>query len=186
MATDLAATSGPGPEETSKLLRKKAPWIETAARARESRAASNETPAAMTPQHAIAFGPFVVDLDGELLLRDVRPIPRRPNTWAVLRYLVERPCNLVTKDELLDGIWPDVTVGDELPGVSVKELRTALGDDARAPRFIATIHRRGYRFIGSIVPSAPDTRGAPRARIVGRDGELDRLAAWLERARAGE
>src|SRR5262249_42280198 len=114
------------------------------------------------------------------------PIPLRPKTWAVLRYLVERPGNLVTKDELLDGIWPDVTVGDELPGVSVKELRTALGDDARAPRFIATIHRRGYRFIGSIAPTVPDASSAPRARIVGRDEELARLTAWLERARAGE
>jgi DNA-binding winged helix-turn-helix (wHTH) protein/tetratricopeptide (TPR) repeat protein len=141
----------------------------------------------MNPDRAIAFGPFVVDLDGELLLRDGAPVALRPKTWAVLRYLVERPGSLVTKDELLDGIWPDVTVGDELPGVSVKELRTALGDDARAPRFIATIHRRGYRFIGNIGFSGPPVLRveAPRS-IVGRDVELGRLREWLECARAGE
>src|SRR5882672_10559121 len=137
----------------------------------------------MSGQRAITFGPFVVDLQGERLLRDGHPVALRPKTWAVLRWLVERPGRLVTKDELLDGVWPDVTVGDELPGVSVSELRAALDDDPRAPRFIATVHRRGFRFVGTPTPMA-----APSAPplVVGRTRELAQLRDWLARAAAGE
>ena len=135
---------------------------------------------------AIAFGPFVVDIDAEQLLRDGSPVPLRPKTWAVLRHLVERPGQLVTKEELLERLWPDVTVSDSLPGVSVAELRTVLGDDPREPRFIATVHRRGYRFVATASRVATTAAAARSAAVVGREEELGRLRTALVRAAGGE
>jgi pimeloyl-ACP methyl ester carboxylesterase len=73
----------------------------------------------------------------------------------VLRYLVERPGRLVTKQELFDAVWQDVFVGDAALKVCVREIRKALDDDAQQPRFIETAHRRGYRFIAPIVEEQP-------------------------------
>jgi DNA-binding winged helix-turn-helix (wHTH) protein len=145
----------------------------------------------MSTPRALAFGSFVVDLDAEELRRDGVPVALRPKTWAVLRHLVERPGRLVTKAELLDAVWPDVTVGDELPGVSVAELRVELGDDAREPRYIATLHRRGYRFVATITAATAThlTPSAPipaRPAVVGRNEALARLQAWLDAVMGGE
>jgi tetratricopeptide (TPR) repeat protein len=77
-----------------------------------------------------------------------------------------------------------VAVGDAALAVCVGEIRKVLGDDARTPRFIETIHRRGYRFIGTVAATASAT--APAPALVGREAELNRLRAWLERALKGE
>jgi DNA-binding winged helix-turn-helix (wHTH) protein len=61
----------------------------------------------------------------------------------VLSDLVGRAGELVAHDQLLDAVWPNVSVGDALLKVAVREIREALGDDADEPRFIATVHRRG-------------------------------------------
>src|SRR5512139_2638736 len=94
--------------------------------------------------------PVRLDLQRGTLLRGERPIPLRPKTWAVLVYLAGRPGVLVSKDELLAAVWPDVAITDETVGKSISELRVALGDDHRAPRFIETVHRRGYRFLADL------------------------------------
>jgi DNA-binding winged helix-turn-helix (wHTH) protein/tetratricopeptide (TPR) repeat protein len=67
-----------------------------------------------------------------------------------LSYLVEHAGQLVTKEELLDALWPDTYVTDAVLKVYIGELRKALGDDPKTSRFIETAHRRGYRFIGEI------------------------------------
>jgi DNA-binding winged helix-turn-helix (wHTH) protein len=74
----------------------------------------------------------------------------RPKAFAVLRYLVQRPNRLVTKAELLHAVWPDTHLGEVVLKVCVRELRAALGDRARAPRFIETVHARGHRFVGRV------------------------------------
>jgi class 3 adenylate cyclase len=65
----------------------------------------------------------------------------------VLHYLVTHPDRLVTKDELLDAVWPETSVTDAVLRVAIGALRKVLGDTARTPRFIATVPRRGYRFL---------------------------------------
>ena len=55
---------------------------------------------------------------------------------------------MVTKDELFAAVWPETSVGDAALVTCIQELRSALRDDARRPRYIETLHRRGYRFIG--------------------------------------
>ena len=68
----------------------------------------------------------------------------------MLQYLVTHPDRLVTKDTLLDAVWPETAISDAVVRIAIGELRRALGDTAQAPRFIATVHRRGYRFLASV------------------------------------
>jgi len=98
----------------------------------------------------VIFGPFRLDAATESVWRDTEEIRLRPKTFAILRFLVEHPRRLVTKEELLDAVWSEVAVGEAALAVCVAEIRRALGDDARTPRYIETVHRRGYRFIGSV------------------------------------
>ena len=145
---------------------------------------------AVRPQ-SFAFASFRLDLRSGRLLQGDAPIPLRPKTWSVLLYLVERSGELVSKDDLLDAVWPNVAVTPDTLTKSIGELRRALGDDPAAPRFIATVHRRGFRFIGGAPDSgdlaareAADDRSAARP-VVGRAAELQRLADALARAKAG-
>src|SRR5215471_16279588 len=99
---------------------------------------------------SLLFPPFRLDLSAEQLWCDTRAIALRPKTFAVLRYLAEHPGHLATKDELLDAVWGETAVSDTVLKTCVRELRQALGDDARNPRFIETVHGRGYRFSAAI------------------------------------
>ncbi len=96
------------------------------------------------------FGPFVLDAAGYRLLREGRTLDLSPKLLDLLRYLLERPSVLVTKEELFGAIWPDVTVTDNALTRAISEVRQALGDDPAAPAYIQTVARRGYRFIGQV------------------------------------
>jgi DNA-binding winged helix-turn-helix (wHTH) protein len=69
---------------------------------------------------------------------------------AVLRYLAERPGQLIPGEELLKRLWPGTYVTKTVLRVCVRELRQALGEDPVVPRFIETVGREGYRFIGAV------------------------------------
>jgi DNA-binding winged helix-turn-helix (wHTH) protein len=129
---------------------------------------------------SVSFGPFRLDPHTESVWRDAHEIRLRPKTFAVLKYLADNPRRLVTKEELIQAVWPEVVVGDAALTVCIGEIRKLLGDDAQTPRFVETIHRRGYRFIGALAGAV-----LPRA-LAGRDAELARLDAWMERALNGE
>src|SRR5436305_10295939 len=98
----------------------------------------------------IKFGHFRLDLTNECLWQGTRAISLRPKAFAVLKLLVERPGLLVTKQQVLEKVWPDTFVGDAVLKDSIRQLREALDDDAGSPNYIETAHRRGYRFIGEI------------------------------------
>ncbi len=143
----------------------------------------------------LAFEPFVLDLESERLLRGRDPIELRPKTWQLMRFLAENPGRLLTKDELLDEVWTDVAVTPASLNQAIRELRQALGDDAREPRYIQTVHRRGFRFIAELEGmdrnDAAGTQrgfatGRSRPEMVGREAELERLHELLARATAGE
>jgi DNA-binding winged helix-turn-helix (wHTH) protein/tetratricopeptide (TPR) repeat protein len=135
----------------------------------------------------IYFPPFRLDPANERLWRGNRPVALKPKTFAVLRYLLERPHRLVTKDDLLDALWSDAHVGEAVLKTHLREIRRALGDQVKAPRFIETVHRRGYRFIGSVRRSAmPGARQRSTHGFVGRQAELGQLEAALRRAREGQ
>src|SRR5829696_9424531 len=98
----------------------------------------------------ITFDRFSLDLVNECLWRGSEEIKIRPKAFALLNYLLVRSGQLVTKEELLNAVWPETFVGDAVLKVTVGQLREALEDDSKSPRFIETSHRRGYRFIGAI------------------------------------
>ena len=143
------------------------------------------------------FPPYRLDLRAERLWRGDRPVALRPKAWALLRYLIERPEILVTKEELHAAVWGDAIVSDDTLTRTMGELRQALADDARTPRIIETVHRRGFRFIAALrevsgtepsvsVPGVSAAVEAGAARLVGREAELERLAELFRQASAGQ
>ncbi len=153
----------------------------------------------------ICFSEFKLDVANEKLWRGGQAITLRPKAFAVLKYLLERPGRLVSKDELLESVWPGVYVGDAVLKVCVGQLREALGDDPKSPRFIETSHRRGYRFVGEVTssvrpPAGRSDDGASRKtdeqderfnsslppNVVGRKAALERMRGWLDKALRGE
>jgi DNA-binding winged helix-turn-helix (wHTH) protein/tetratricopeptide (TPR) repeat protein len=122
------------------------------------------------------------------LKRDGKAVALPPTPFAVLCALARRPGSLVTKNELLDAVWNHQFVSESVLKTVIRKLRTVLEDDARQPRFIETVSRRGYRFIAAVtpIPTAPLPRasipdvGLPHERIfIGREDALLRLRrAW--------
>ena len=97
------------------------------------------------------FGSLRLDPVNACLWRGTQPVALTPKAFDVLHYLVTHPDRLVPKDELLDAVWPETAVSDTVVRIAIGELRRALGDTAQASRFIATVHRRGYRFIAPVL-----------------------------------
>src|ERR671935_1008730 len=96
------------------------------------------------------FADFRVDPDNACLWRGAQRVVLTPKAFDVLHYLVTHPDRLVTKDTLLDAVWPETAISDAVVRIAIGELRRALGDTAQAPRFIATVHRRGVRFLAPL------------------------------------
>jgi DNA-binding winged helix-turn-helix (wHTH) protein len=104
--------------------------------------------------------------------------------------LAERAGQVVSRREITDAVWPKEFIADNTLSRAITVLRSALGDDAKKPRFIETIHRRGYRLIASVEPASPDEVGGPRVvrlpvserTAAGNEGgiQFSRLAAYME------
>jgi tetratricopeptide (TPR) repeat protein/DNA-binding winged helix-turn-helix (wHTH) protein len=147
------------------------------------------------------IGEFEVDPAKGCLRRDGQEQYLRQMTFQVLLYLLNHHNRLVTKDELFGQVWRGATVTDDALVKCIVEIRKALGDDRRRPRFIKTISRRGYRFIGPVEDIHPDgaitqPAVAQSATIeveevmsveveVEEDEESGRVGEW-ESGRAGE
>jgi DNA-binding winged helix-turn-helix (wHTH) protein/Tfp pilus assembly protein PilF len=109
------------------------------------------------------FGPFRADRAAYQAFRGDRPLPLTPKLLDLLFYLLERPATLVTKEELLDNVWPGANVTDNALAQAVSELREALGDLPHKPTYIRTIARRGYRFVAPVATEAAAGTGAAAA-----------------------
>src|SRR5215470_6708238 len=113
------------------------------------------------------FQGYTLDIARYTLRAADREVALRPKSFELLRYLVENPDRLVTKEELLKAVWPNVTVTDQTLTQCVGEVRQAIGDDDQAT--IKTIPRRGYRFaapvvrVGAGAAAAPGTAGVSPA-----------------------
>jgi DNA-binding winged helix-turn-helix (wHTH) protein len=140
------------------------------------------------------FPPFRLDLVNQCLWRrsegaEERRILLTPKAFAMLRYLVEHAGRLVIQDEMLEALWPDTYVQPEVLKSHIRDIRAALEDDPKSPRFIETLPRRGYRFIAPVTDDArkADLQGdLPSSKLVGRKAELDRLRESFHRAFHGE
>ena len=151
------------------------------------------------------FGPFRLEMQ-KRLWHGEHLVALRPRALAVLRYLAERPGQLVTTEELLTHLWPRLYVTKTVLRVCVHAIRHALQDSPIAPRFIETVGRQGYRFVSAVsAPSsalspqpqdareraafpAPVTQHTPphTRHFVGREQELARLHTAFARAQQGE
>jgi predicted ATPase len=137
----------------------------------------------MDQEHAIAFGPFRLETTQGRLWQGDHRIPLRPRSLAMLGYLVAHPGRLVTKAEVQQHVWGGTHVTDTVLRVSVQEIRAALGDAAGAPRYLATVGRQGYRWLGGGALEAPPPR--PASLRVGRQGEVALLEGWYQQAAQG-
>ena len=96
----------------------------------------------------IRFDAFELDEANALLLHDGQAVALAPRPFGLLCALARQAGSLVTKNALLDDVWGHQYFSDSVLKTAVSEVRTALDDDRRRPRFIETVSRRGYRFIG--------------------------------------
>jgi Tol biopolymer transport system component/DNA-binding winged helix-turn-helix (wHTH) protein len=161
-------------------------------RAVESLMPGSTTPAARHPSYV--FGPFRFEPGEHLLLRDAQPIALPPKAFELLQTLVARAGHLITKEELLKQVWPDTFVEEANLSYTVSLLRKALGDDQSPHRYIETVPRRGYRFIGQIRDlTAPETSSRienaiepaqPKASVWFRPRTAAAIAAMLLTAAA--
>src|SRR5215203_676691 len=96
------------------------------------------------------FGPFRLDPAEHVLLRDGEPVTLRPKEFAVLVALVENHGHVLTKDELLKGVWSGQLVEEGNINRQISTLRRALGETSDEPRFVETIPKVGYRFVAPV------------------------------------
>jgi DNA-binding winged helix-turn-helix (wHTH) protein len=136
------------------------------------------TESSTPPSLRLRFNQFELDEADARLTRAGEPVPLAPKPFAVLCALARAPRTLVTKNALLDSVWGHRFVTESVLKSTISELRAALDDDAKQPRYIETVSRRGYRFIAAVnapaalPPSASST-------IIGRAQPQERLrAAW--------
>src|SRR5262245_40595382 len=149
------------------------------------------------------FGAFRLDAATICLWRQEQLVPLAPRPLAVLAYLVAHAGEVVTKDALLEAVWPETVVSEGVLKTCIGQIRQVLGETGRTPQYIATINRRGYRFIAPVTivepsasgpaalacalplsvdsrPPAPPAGGAA-ALIVARDTELAQLhQCWVQ------
>src|SRR5215468_979533 len=131
----------------------------------------------------LVFGPFRFDVTQGRLWQGDQAIALRPQSLALLRYLLAHPGRLVTKTELRQHVWAGTHVTDTVLRVSVHEIRQALGDVATAPRYLETVGRQGYRFLLGDVPEGPPPL-TPRP-LVGRQADVEAVEHYVQQAAQG-
>jgi DNA-binding winged helix-turn-helix (wHTH) protein/TolB-like protein len=153
--------------------------------------------APVLPKRVYRFGLFQADSDGGKLLRQGAPVKLQEQPMRVLCLLLERPGEIVTREELRQSLWPDGTYVefDGSLNAALKRLRFALGDDADNPIFIETVPRRGYRFLAPVECERPVDSGvraiepailkSPDVRAEDRSSAFPRRRVWLWRMLPG-
>ena len=135
----------------------------------------------------LRFGCFQLDpVQG--LRRGDKEVRVTPKSLSVLLLLVERAGQIVTKEEIFRAVWRDTAVSDSALTSCIQELRHVLQDDARLPRFVETLHRRGYRFVARVSlkeKNSPSVVSLPQVTdngpFVGRETAIqDMLRIWAK------
>jgi DNA-binding winged helix-turn-helix (wHTH) protein len=153
----------------------------------------------MPPDLPLHFGSYRLEGPHGPLWHHAELVALPPKALAVLWLLARQAGQVVSKATLLDTVWAETAVSEGSLTSCLSLLRQALGEDARQPRYIATVHRLGYRFVAPVTPDGPtpslEPLPAPRPRVspppapppllVGRAAELAQLHAWFTQARQG-
>jgi DNA-binding winged helix-turn-helix (wHTH) protein/TolB-like protein len=101
------------------------------------------------------FGPFRYDSGQRLLFRDEAVVPLAPKVAETLRVLLERHGTVLAKADIMAEVWPDTTVEEIGLARNISQLRKSLGDENELGKYIETLPKRGYRFVGSVVEDGP-------------------------------
>lgn len=133
-------------------------------------------PADAPKSRLIQFGDFAIDPHAGELFKKGKKIKLQQQPFQVLAILLEKPGDLVTREELRERIWPADTFVDfdHSLNTAVKKLRQALGDGTKKPRYVETLPRKGYRFLGT-VKSSGNSPGAPPAKRTGRSRSVGQV-----------
>jgi DNA-binding winged helix-turn-helix (wHTH) protein/tetratricopeptide (TPR) repeat protein len=137
------------------------------------------------------FPPYRLDPANQCLWKGETRISLVPKAFAVLEYLAEHAGRLVTQEELLHALWPETFVQPEVLRRYILEIRRSLEDEARKPRFVETLPKRGYRFIATVIdesspPLAVSSELHLPTRLVGREEALEPLGTHLNAALRGQ
>ena len=136
------------------------------------------------------FHSFRLDIVNHCLWNAEHRVPLTPKAFDVLRFLVEHADRLVTQDEILGALWPEIYVNPEVIKKYVLEIRKALGDRHEKPEFIETFPRRGYQFVASVTEGSAagssDARATSAQEIVGREVSMEQLDGYLTDALKGQ
>ena len=119
-----------------------------------------------------SFGDVVVDVDSRQVLRDGAPVHVSPKAFDLLVALIRERPKVLSKEDLHARLWPNTFVSDTSLAMLVAEVRAALGESAREPRAVRTVHRHGYAFQAD----AREARQTPGGAAAGR-GEM---GFWLD------
>lgn len=133
------------------------------------------------PDRYLVLGHVVTPATNEITFED-RAMRIEPKSMEVLVHLLDHAGQVVTRDELQDAIWADVVVGDDSLTNAIIKLRKAFGDDARNPRLIETIPKRGYRLIAVVSPAdepGPTSRHMRIGAVAALAALCAMLAIWL-------
>ena len=115
-------------------------------------------------QHSYEFGLFRLDPADRLLLRDGQNLSLTPKAFEALLLLVESGGRVVTKQELIEKLWPETFVEEANLTNNISLLRKALGDSSEEPRYIETVPRRGYRFVAAVKQVEPTEENQSKSR----------------------
>jgi DNA-binding winged helix-turn-helix (wHTH) protein len=122
----------------------------------------------------VLFGSFTLDRDAKALSSEGHSVHLTPKALQLLERLVDEQPRAVSKHELWNWLWPDTFVGEGSLANLITEIRTALGDDPREPRYIRTVHRFGYAFCAPVHVALPAVVAPPGAamRLVMKEKEV--------------
>lgn len=119
------------------------------------------------------FGEFELDVKEEILSRDGKILPINRRAFQVLLQLVERAGETVTKEEFFEAVWDNAFVEENNLSVAAAALRKALDDDPKQPRFIATVPRKGYKFVGEVTIAAENVAVASASTLASEETLVD-------------
>jgi DNA-binding winged helix-turn-helix (wHTH) protein len=143
----------------------------------------------------LSFGPFELSMGERVLRRDGRVLPLGNRALDILTYLANRPGEVISKRELMDHVWSDVTVEEGSLRVHVAAIRKAIGDGQFGNRYIANIKGRGYSFVGTVVRLGDGKGGgsdslnfqgrlaAQPLMLIGGEAAVSEVGNWIRQER---
>jgi predicted ATPase/DNA-binding winged helix-turn-helix (wHTH) protein len=171
-------------------------WSNNEVRSIEWKDQIMSAPAPSLSAEIISFGPFNLVVSERLLTRDGVPIALSARALDILIILLSQPNEVITKEQLLERVWPNITVEEGNLRYHIAGLRKAIGDGKSGVRYIETLPGQGYSFIGPVLRTRRQNQGAtanstfryanlpkPLTRLIGREDDISQISSRLNNTR---